>query len=144
LFTPTPERTHASSQFFIFFLKKKEKLGKRVRRRKEGNKSSKMTPVGISSTSFSKPSLWHTPVPYLFTGIGSMLLLIAVALVVLACSLKKQPHSDVESTMAPKPETCVCSMTPVDREPPIFVIVPGETHPSFLAKLTVANNELLV
>jgi hypothetical protein len=103
-----------------------------------------MTPAGVSSTSFAKPSLWHTPVPYLFAGIGAMLLLIAVALVLLACSRKKQLHSDVESSTGPKPETCVCSMSPVEREPPIFVIVPGETCPSFLAKPTVVNNELFV
>ncbi|KAJ4748152.1 Protein GLUTAMINE DUMPER 1 [Rhynchospora pubera] len=93
-----------------------------------------MRPVGGSATSVAKASLWHSPVPYLFGGIGAMLFLIAVALLVLACSHKKRSNSDLESSSRPKSETNVDSMSPVDREPPIFVIVPGETVPSFLAK----------
>ncbi|KAF3329484.1 protein GLUTAMINE DUMPER 6-like protein [Carex littledalei] len=95
-----------------------------------------MTPAGVSSSSFAKSSLWHSPVPYLFTGIGVMMILIAVALAVLACSHKKRPQPDVESSPL--------TISPVDREPPIFVIVPGEMLPSFVAKPAVANNLLSV
>lgn len=124
-------------------------LQKKKKKRKEQGKEikQKMTvPTGISSSnSFARSSLWHSPVPYLFAGISTVLLLIVVALVVLACSHKKLPNSDVEnSSSGPKPEIHVCSMSPVDREPAIFVIVPGEMLPSFLAKPAVASNELQV
>ncbi|KAJ3679090.1 hypothetical protein LUZ60_017101 [Juncus effusus] len=88
-----------------------------------------MRPVTDSYTNsiHAKPSIFHSPIPYLFAGIGAMMILIAVALVILACSHKKRENRDPEKDVE-------VGILPLDREPPIFVMVPGETRPSFLAK----------
>ncbi|WOL17490.1 hypothetical protein Cni_G26282 [Canna indica] len=85
-----------------------------------------------SSSSSSVPNVWHTPVPYLFVGFGTVMILIAAALVTLACSHWRSVRS------RPDPESPSFSEKPVivhlDMEPRLVVIMAGDDKPSFIAK----------
>ncbi|KAF7822329.1 Protein GLUTAMINE DUMPER 2 [Senna tora] len=72
---------------------------------------------------------FKSPIPYLFGGLALMLLLIAIALFVLACShRKRQSSDDEEKSGATKTTPSVESS-----EPKILVIMAGDTNPSYLA-----------
>ncbi|KAG1326663.1 protein GLUTAMINE DUMPER 6-like [Cocos nucifera] len=72
-------------------------------------------------------NLWHTPIPYLFGGLGAMMVLIAIALIVLACS-HRGPSTDRDPESVEKPAT-----QPLDMEPRILVIMAGDDKPTYLA-----------
>ncbi|GJN38882.1 hypothetical protein PR202_gb27961 [Eleusine coracana subsp. coracana] len=76
-----------------------------------------------------RPSLWHTPTPYLFLGFAFMMGLIAVALLVLICTRRK-PSSGSSRRGG---DDAVRVLVPLDREPKVVVIMAGDTAPSFLA-----------
>ncbi|KAJ1414006.1 protein GLUTAMINE DUMPER 5-like [Sesbania bispinosa] len=69
-----------------------------------------------------------SPVPYLFGGLALMLALIAVALIILACSYhnEEKPAKTVEMG--------------VDSEPKIVVIMAGDTNPTYLAKPAMSTS----
>ncbi|KAM7510211.1 hypothetical protein LguiB_009086 [Lonicera macranthoides] len=77
---------------------------------------------------------WNSPVPYLFGGLALMLGLIALALIILACSYKKPPNNssndDAEEEKSAKP---VRVLQP-EWEPKIVVIMAGDNNPTYLAE----------
>jgi hypothetical protein len=81
--------------------------------------------ANLMSAGGGRPSLWHTPTPYLFLGFALMMGLIAVALLVLICARRK-PSSrrggDEEAAS-------VRVLVPLDREPKVVVISTAR-HPS--------------
>ena len=89
-----------------------------------------MRPGDLSSS--AEVHVWRSPLPYLFIGLAAMMGLIAIALVVLACSHRKSSGSNNNSTLQPEnPEI----PTPLEREPKVMlVIMAGDNMPSFLAK----------
>ncbi|KAF3781208.1 GLUTAMINE DUMPER 4 protein [Nymphaea thermarum] len=84
----------------------------------------------VSSRQISSPAsgltAWHSPIPYLFGGFAALLCLIAIALIVIACSHRKDSS---RSTADDSPESIV-----IDTEPKIVVIMAGDLAPTFLAK----------
>lgn len=83
-----------------------------------------------STSTISSTHIWSSPIPYLFGGLGLMLLLIAVALVILACSYRKRSSlTQAEAYSGPvKP-----AIQLLDMEPRIVVIMAGDEKPSFIA-----------
>lgn len=81
-----------------------------------------------ASNSTANIHTWNSPVPYLFGGLGLMSLLIATALIILACSYRKRPESQAGGKPANNP-----AILPLDPEPRIAVAMPGDDLPSFLA-----------
>lgn len=74
--------------------------------------------------------LWGSPIPYIFGGLAAMMGLIAIALIVLACTRRKS--SDEDSTLPCSIERP--GIIPLDMEPKIVVIMAGDYKPTFLAK----------
>ncbi|XWS47536.1 hypothetical protein CRYUN_Cryun14cG0160800 [Craigia yunnanensis] len=74
---------------------------------------------------------WNSPIPYLFGGLAVMLGLIAMALVILACSFKKTPSNS--SGEAEEKSTKQATMQ-LEMEPKIVVIMAGDENPTYLAK----------
>ncbi|XP_051140665.1 protein GLUTAMINE DUMPER 2-like [Andrographis paniculata] len=87
-------------------------------------------------SSLSPPPFWHrnSPLPYLFFGFGFMLVLIAAALVMLACSFRNRHSRRTAAALEPeKPVWFMESPTVADSSPKIVVIMAGEENPSHLA-----------
>ncbi|KAL7101130.1 hypothetical protein ACP275_08G036700 [Erythranthe tilingii] len=82
----------------------------------------------------SSPTFWHwnSPLPYLFAGLGLMLLLIATALIILVCSYRKRPSTQGEDggEKAAQPSA---SAAVADNTPKIVVIMAGDDNPTQLA-----------
>ncbi|XP_050229952.1 protein GLUTAMINE DUMPER 5-like [Mercurialis annua] len=75
---------------------------------------------------------WNSPLPYLFVGLALMLGLIAMALMLLACSYPKSPpsnHSDEKSY-----DDRNRLGFEMEMEPKIVVIMAGDHNPTYLAK----------
>ncbi|RRT57113.1 hypothetical protein BHM03_00012846 [Ensete ventricosum] len=91
-----------------------------------------------SSSGSTGSNIWRTPLPYLFGGLGAMMILIAVALVVLACSHRKSAGDRDSAAAAASrlPEKAL--VAPLDMEPRFVVIMAGESTPSFVAKPTTS------
>ncbi|CAI9777501.1 unnamed protein product [Fraxinus pennsylvanica] len=70
--------------------------------------------------------IWKSPILYLFGGLAIVSGIIAVALIVLACSHRKSSPSDAE-------EKPLHELQP-EMEPKIVVIMAGESNPTYLAK----------
>nr|XP_016447234.1 PREDICTED: protein GLUTAMINE DUMPER 6-like [Nicotiana tabacum] len=89
---------------------------------------------------------WNSPVPYLFGGLAVMMGLIALALLILACSYKKRSSSTEESSSSSnnvndsddgrqeKPSTKSVQVLRPEMEPKFVVIMPGDYNPTCLAK----------
>ncbi|XP_022949050.1 protein GLUTAMINE DUMPER 4-like [Cucurbita moschata] len=80
---------------------------------------------------------WHSPIPYLFTGLAIVLGLIAIALLVLSCSYLHSPsdsHSPAASHAPDEQEKLPNGAR--DSEPTILVIMAGDDNPTFFAKQT--------
>ncbi|KAK8509376.1 hypothetical protein V6N13_062427 [Hibiscus sabdariffa] len=101
--------------------------------------------VGVGAAAASA-SPWHSPVPYLFGGLASMLALIALALFILACSYRRLHNNnggganqrDVES---PENEDHSISNKQVKvYEEKILVIMAGEVKPTFLATPVLSSH----
>lgn len=77
-----------------------------------------------------------SPIPYLFGGLAFTLALIAIALIILACSYRKQPSSAANSSGCDDEEAgkVESAKTTSDSEPRILVIMAGQSNPTFLAK----------
>ena len=77
-----------------------------------------------------------SPIPYLFGGLAIMLAVIAVALLILAWSYRKQYYTSSNSASdeeKPPPIKMVEKEENVS-EPKIVVIMAGESNPTYLAK----------
>ncbi|CAK9324950.1 unnamed protein product [Citrullus colocynthis] len=82
---------------------------------------------------------WHSPIPYLFTGLAIVLGLIAIALLILSCSYLHSPPDSDSSPTAPAPAPTDEEKPPNrsrDLEPTIVVIMAGDDNPTFFAKQT--------
>ena len=75
---------------------------------------------------------FHSPIPYLFSGLGLMVALIAASLLILACSYRKRYSSSAPAGDEEKPQKTVD--VEVSSEPKIVVIMAGESNPTYLAK----------
>ncbi|XVE72240.1 hypothetical protein DITRI_Ditri11bG0023600 [Diplodiscus trichospermus] len=74
---------------------------------------------------------WNSPIPYLFGGLAVMLGLIAMALVILACSFRKSASGSTTGEAEEKHAKQV-SMH-LEMEPKIVVIMAGDENPTYLA-----------
>ncbi|MCL7034290.1 hypothetical protein MKW94_019383 [Papaver nudicaule] len=79
---------------------------------------------------------WNSPIPYLFGGLVAMLFLIALSLVILLCAYykKSSPTSHEDMVDIEKPAAAKSVLQPLDMEPTIAVISPGDYIPRFLLK----------
>ncbi|KAI3976796.1 hypothetical protein MKX01_008654 [Papaver californicum] len=80
---------------------------------------------------------WNSPILYLFGGLVAMLFLIALSLVILLCSYYKKTSpaiSHQEMVDIEKPAAVESVLQPLDMEPRIAVILPGDYIPRFLLK----------
>ncbi|KAG8366992.1 hypothetical protein BUALT_Bualt16G0026100 [Buddleja alternifolia] len=75
---------------------------------------------------------WNSPLPFLFGAIAIILGVIALALVIMACSYRKSSTSSSESSNDDS-EKAVNASRP-EMEPRIVVIMAGESNPTHLAK----------
>ncbi|KAF6172833.1 hypothetical protein GIB67_034685 [Kingdonia uniflora] len=89
---------------------------------------------GTSSSSSSSSLWWHSPEPYLFAGLGAMFGLIAMALMILACSYWKcsSDSEDGNGDNNGKKGGEAIRVIPVFEEK-FVVIMAGDHNPSFLA-----------
>ncbi|KAJ0989660.1 hypothetical protein J5N97_008016 [Dioscorea zingiberensis] len=86
----------------------------------------------LSTPSSSSFHVWSSPIPYLFIGLGTMMVLIAGALIILACSHRKSSGEDeTSSSSSSSKEKHVIS--PLDMEPRVVVIMAGNLKPTCLA-----------
>ncbi|PQM39405.1 protein GLUTAMINE DUMPER 4-like [Prunus yedoensis var. nudiflora] len=85
---------------------------------------------------------WKSPIPYLFGGLALMLGLVAVALLILACSFHRTPSSNSSTSsdadQDQKPTRPV-DIEAADSEPKIVVIMAGEKTATYLAKPMCSN-----
>lgn len=104
------------------------------------------TTTPITGNGNDPPSFWQwtSPLPYLFGSLGFMVALIAVALVMLACSIRKQSSRSSSSTSA----AAAAAAAPMEEKsikvgidddssnnsvPQILVIMAGDDNPTHLA-----------
>lgn len=92
---------------------------------------------------------WNSPLPYLFGGLAVMLGLIALALIILACSYKKSStttdeeqqrsssSSSDDDVIEEKSPKLVLQPSEI-MEPRIVVIMAGDQNPTYLAKPAVS------
>ncbi|KAL1338398.1 hypothetical protein HN51_033044 [Arachis hypogaea] len=88
-----------------------------------------MDAAGGGATSLRNVS---SPTPYLFGGLAFMFGLIAMALMLLACSYHNQQHSSSSTDNTSPAKTT--GMEVEDSEPKIVVIMAGDSNPTYLAK----------
>nr|POF20270.1 protein glutamine dumper 3 [Quercus suber] len=86
-----------------------------------------------SPSPVTRLQLWKSPMPYLFGGLAIMLILIFMALIILACSSRKQASGS--SSEGEENQAMPMNMV-VDTEPKIVVIMAGDDKPTYLAKPT--------
>ncbi|KAL3526658.1 hypothetical protein ACH5RR_011314 [Cinchona calisaya] len=72
---------------------------------------------------------WNSPLPFLFFGLGAMVILITIALIILACSYRKRPSNDDEEKSSAKAVTSTAGIM----MPQIVVIMAGDENPTQLA-----------
>ncbi|CAL9073994.1 unnamed protein product [Musa acuminata var. zebrina] len=84
-----------------------------------------MRPASLSDSSV--PNVWQTPVPYLFGGFGAVMILIAAALIILACSHRRSAIRCGSSEEKPV-------IVHADMEPRVVVVMAGDDKPRFLAQ----------
>ncbi|XP_022755394.1 protein GLUTAMINE DUMPER 2-like [Durio zibethinus] len=118
--------------FFNFCFKKKKMAAR------EPFNVTANSPSGVTTPH----SAWHSPIPYLFGGLAAMLGLIAVALLILACSYWKlsgylengeggQGERDLEAGEGTGDEIQKVGAPVMEQK--FFVIMAGEVKPTFLA-----------
>ncbi|OAY57003.1 protein GLUTAMINE DUMPER 3 [Manihot esculenta] len=78
---------------------------------------------------------WNSPLPYLFAGLALLLGLIAMALLILACSYKTSPSDSLPDHEAQeKSHNKQVTFQPLEMEPKIVVVMAGDHNPTYLAK----------
>ncbi|EEF31581.1 protein GLUTAMINE DUMPER 5 [Ricinus communis] len=96
-----------------------------------------MRPTSNSTTAAAAAGFWHwsSPIPYLFGGLALILGIIAVALIILACSYRKSlSNESTEDGHEEKPGARQVEIMVDSDEPKIAVIMAGDDNPTFLAK----------
>lgn len=103
------------------------------------------TPITGNGNGNDPPSFWQwtSPLPYLFGSLGFMVALIAVALVMLACSIRKQSSRSSSSTSAAAAAAAAMEEKSIkvgidddssnNSVPQILVIMAGDDNPTHLA-----------
>ncbi|CAL9172666.1 unnamed protein product [Musa hybrid cultivar] len=91
-------------------------------------------------------SAWHSPVPYLFGGLAAMMGLVALALLILACSYWKlssflESSDGTEQSDHEKHDDASSGKDPAFPEERFFVIMAGDCTPTFLA-IPIASRAL--
>uniref|UniRef100_A0A5B7A9K0 Putative Glutamine dumper 2 n=1 Tax=Davidia involucrata TaxID=16924 RepID=A0A5B7A9K0_DAVIN len=81
---------------------------------------------------------WNSPIPYLYGGLALMLGLVALALVILACSYKKS-SSGSSTEVEEKPDSKPVNVLRPEMEPKIVVIMAGDDNPTYLAKPIISS-----
>ncbi|KAL2317995.1 hypothetical protein Fmac_031871 [Flemingia macrophylla] len=100
-------------------------------------------PSNESTTLAPTTSVWHSPVPYLFGGLATIMALIVFALLIIACSYWRLTHTHQQSN----------HKDPNDHHPHnkeqskllhhnILVIMPGDHKPTFLATPSSSSHSL--
>lgn len=87
-----------------------------------------------ASNSAAMSHALNSPVTYLFSGLGLMSLLVAAALLILACSYGKRPAGQAQDRAVED-----LAILPLDPEPRAVVIMAGDDLPRFLAKPAAAT-----
>jgi len=100
-----------------------------------------MGPGNLSSSTESQ--LWNSPTLYVFGGLAAMMGLIAIALIMLACShctSSDSNNNNNNNNSTSKIDNLVVLDSP-DREPKVMVVImAGDDKPSCLAKPSVVLN----
>jgi len=99
-----------------------------------------MRPGNLSSSAESQ--LWNSPTLYVFGGLAAMMGLIAIALIMLACShcTSSDSNNNNNNNSTSKIDNLVVLDSP-DREPKVMVVImAGDDKPSCLAKPSVVLN----
>ncbi|GAV60078.1 hypothetical protein CFOL_v3_03609 [Cephalotus follicularis] len=76
----------------------------------------------------------NSPIPYLFGSLALMMGLISLSLIILACSYRKPcliPHAPSDDIEKPAKQI---ELKQPEMEPKIVVLMPGDAHPTYLAK----------
>ncbi|XP_022769988.1 protein GLUTAMINE DUMPER 4-like [Durio zibethinus] len=94
--------------------------------------------MGLANTKSSIKPCTTYPLPYLFSSLCLVLILIAVALVLLACSYIKRPSNSSSNEVQLKQEMAKARV--IDSEPKIVVIMAGDDKPTFLAKPAASSS----
>ncbi|GAB2300113.1 hypothetical protein Dimus_034152 [Dionaea muscipula] len=74
---------------------------------------------------------WDSPIPYLFGGLGLVMGIIAIAVVMIACSQRKRSPPSSSSIPAPNP-----ALQQPPPPPCVVVIMAGDHEPKYLASCT--------
>ncbi|XP_011032792.1 PREDICTED: protein GLUTAMINE DUMPER 2-like [Populus euphratica] len=80
----------------------------------------------------------NSPIPYLFASLALMLALIAVSLIILACSYRKSSSSSSSDPEAQEKSVKQVEMR-AEMEPKIVVIMAGDDNPTYLADPVSCN-----
>ncbi|XVE78625.1 hypothetical protein DITRI_Ditri13aG0161300 [Diplodiscus trichospermus] len=83
-----------------------------------------------ANTTAATFKLWKSPIPFLFGSLAIVLLLIIVSLVMLLCSYRKSSGSPPEGS---EEKSAKDSISAIDAEPKIVVIMAGNNKPTYLA-----------
>ncbi|XVF71380.1 hypothetical protein PTKIN_Ptkin12aG0033100 [Pterospermum kingtungense] len=97
-----------------------------------------MREMGSANTTSSIKLSTSSPLPYLFGSLALVLILIAMALVFLACSYRKRPSNPSSNEAQLKQEMAMARV--FDSEPKIVVIMAGDDKPTFLAKPAASSS----
>ncbi|PRQ53222.1 hypothetical protein RchiOBHm_Chr2g0164101 [Rosa chinensis] len=87
-------------------------------------------------------SNWRSPMPYLFGGLALMLGLVAVALLILACSYRRTSSDSTSSGREDGKPTSRGVDDIEAAEPKILVVMAGEKTPTYLAKPISSSTRL--
>ncbi|CAI8592017.1 unnamed protein product [Vicia faba] len=98
-----------------------------------GPSNSSMNNVSTSQAELASLKNLRSPVPYLFGGLAIMCGVIAIALLILACSFRRYSSSFSSNDEEKSSEMCVMDVDQVSLEPKIVVVMPGENNPTYLA-----------
>ncbi|CAL5191296.1 unnamed protein product [Lathyrus oleraceus] len=84
-----------------------------------------------------------SPVPYLFGGLALMCGLVAIALVVIACSFRRYSSSISTNDEEKSSNIRVMDVDQASPEAKIVVVMPGESNPTYLAKpvLSISHHD---
>ncbi|GMI69020.1 hypothetical protein HRI_000571300 [Hibiscus trionum] len=87
----------------------------------------RMRPATTSNSTAAVFRHWNSPIPYLFGGIAVMLGLIAISLLILACSSHNFHGDEAEEDEKP------VKQLEMVMEPKIVVIMAGDENPTYIA-----------
>ncbi|KAB5516544.1 hypothetical protein DKX38_027192 [Salix brachista] len=87
----------------------------------------------------------NSPIPYLFSGLGLMFGLVAVALMILACSYRKSSSSSASTDPEAQEKSMKRGEMKAEMEPKIVVIImAGDDSPTYLAMPVSCNCQTLL